>query len=491
LPPVERPIQRVNYVEPAQASHRRVKHATDAGMALPDALPGAPEEVVGAPIDEPNTFPIDLPTVLRLADANNLLVAAARSRIGMAPRQLEAANVLWLPSLRGGMNYNRHDGAIQDVRGFQFDTTRSAFFAGSGAGIYGASRPIVHGIYADFHLADALFKPLAARQFAGATSQAAVAETNDTLLQVTLFYFELLRAGETVAIAEATRDDAQQLADLTIAYAETGEGLTSDANRARTELALRRVDVERARESQRVASARLAQLLRLHPACLLVPADTIVVPIDLMPADVPLKELVAEGLMRRPELAEHRMLVAEAVARMRREQWAVFLPSVILGASYGGMGAGVTTHLAPFQDRFDLDALAYWEMRNLGFGERAARRETRATVQTSNYRYLALMDQVAREVVEAHSQVTYRKRQIPIARQGLEAALASHRQNLARIEQAKGLPIEVLQSIQALVQARLDLLRTLIEYNAAQFSLYRAIGWPVKMPGQLEPAPNP
>jgi outer membrane protein TolC len=98
------------------------------------------------------------------------------------------------------------------------------------------------------------------------------------------------------------------------------------------------------------------------------------------------------------------------------------------------------------------------------------------------------MDQVAREVVEAQAQVQFRKRQIPLARQGVEAALASHQQNVERIDEAKGLPIEVLQSIQALAQARRDYLRTLIEHNAAQFSLYRAIGWPAKLPWAIDGA---
>jgi outer membrane protein TolC len=483
LPPVERPIQRVNHTEPIGPSSRRVRVAQ---ATLPDELPAPREEIPPVPIEAPGTYPIDLPTALRLADANNLLVAAARARISVATARVDAANALWLPSIRGGTNYNRHDGAIQDVRGIQFNTTRGAMYAGLGSGIYGAGTPIVPGIYANFHLADALFVPLAARQFAGAANQAAIAETNDTLLEVSLGYFELLRAGEDLAIAEATRDDARQLTDITVAYAETGEGLTSDANRARTELALREVDVERSREAQRVASARLAQLLRLHPACLLLPADATVVPIDVMPTDVPLKELVAEGLLRRPELAEHRALVSEAVARLRREQWSVFLPNFILGASYGGMGAGVNTDWAAFHDRFDFDAVAYWELRNLGYGERAARREARATVWTKNYRYLAVVDQVAREVVEAYAQVQYRQRQIPLARHGIEVAYNSHVQNLARIQDGKGLPIEALQSIQALVDARRAYLRTLIDYNDAQFTLYRAIGWPVQLPWAVE-----
>jgi hypothetical protein len=69
--------------------------------------------------------------------------------------------------------------------------------------------------------------------------------------------------------------------------------------------------------------------------------------------------------------------------------------------------------------------------------------------------------------------------------------MAAQRQNLDRIEQAKGLPIEALQSVQALALARREYLRTIIDYNNAQFALYRALGWPMKMPPELCPPLEP
>jgi outer membrane protein TolC len=130
-------------------------------------------------------------------------------------------------------------------------------------------------------------------------------------------------------------------------------------------------------------------------------------------------------------------------------------------------------------------------VRNLGFGEAAARRGAQANVGATQFRLLALMDQVAREVVEAHAQVQERKEQIGTARLGVETAVAAQQQNLDRIEQAKGLPIEALQSIQALALARREYLRTIIDYNNAQFALYRALGWPMKTPPELCPPVAP
>jgi outer membrane protein TolC len=480
LPPVEQPIQMIHFLESVPEPNSQVVRA-----APMEPLPGPtalPEEVRGSEANDPQPLAIDLPTSLRLADASNLQMAFAREQVSLALSRVDQANALWLPSVQTGGSYSHHDGAIQQIQGQQITTSRSGFNAGLGAGAYGTTTPTVPGLYANFGLADALFEPLAAKRLARATDRAATTVTNDTLFRVTLAYIELLRASEEMAISQATRRDAQYLADVTKVYSETGQGLPSDANRARTELTVRLNEVRRSREAQRVSSARLAQLLRLDPTVMLRPADPVVVPIEIMPFDAPVKELVVQALSRRPELAENRELVDEAIVRLRREQTAVLFPSIIMGGSYFGMGAGMNEQLAPFHDRLDLDAIAYWQVRNLGFGEAAARRGAKANVGAARFRLLALMDQVAREVVEAHAQVQERKDQISTAKLGIEAAAESQQQNLDRIEQAKGLPIEVLQAIQALAQARREYLRTIVDYNVAQFTLYRAVGWPTRLP---------
>jgi BMFP domain-containing protein YqiC len=126
----------------------------------------------------------------------------------------------------------------------------------------------------------------------------------------------------------------------------------------------------------------------------------------------------------------------------------------------------------PHQD-VDFDGVAWWEVRNLGFGEQAARDNARAQIQQARMREVETLDLVAREVVEAHAQVAARKRQIAVAQEGITAAQQSYERNLNRIRNVQGLPIEVLQSIQALDTARREYLRAVVDYNTAQFRLQR------------------
>jgi outer membrane protein TolC len=475
-PPIKRPAYFDDVkLAAADAPIDSPKSTTSDSPLLPQPTPDQLRAFVNC---DAASHPIDLATALRLADARNPLVAFTRQQVCQAYAQLERADVLWLPSIRAGAGYNHHDGSIQRVEGDQVDTSRNDLFGGLGASPYGVGSPIVPGVWANFQLADAIFQPLAAQQAAAAKCAAAGATLNDTLLKVATAYLDLLRAEQDLAIALETQEHASALDEVTQAYAQTGQGLQSDADRTATELSLRKNNVVRAQESVAVASARLAQLLHLNPAIQLEPIEPVVAALDLTSDDQCIEALIAQAISSRPELAESRHLICEAIDRLRREQVAPLVPNVMLGVSDGGMAGSRSSDYAPGHNRFDMDAIAYWELRNFGFGDQAARREARSVVNQTHLRQVDLMDQVAREVTEAQIQVRARRDQIKIAEDGVRVASGSYQLNIQRIEQAQGLPIEVLQSLQALDQARREYLRTIIDYNTAQFTLLRALGWP-------------
>jgi outer membrane protein TolC len=162
--------------------------------------------------------------------------------------------------------------------------------------------------------------------------------------------------------------------------------------------------------------------------------------------------------------------------------------------SYGSFGGGGGGNGSNFSDRTDFTGLAYWQLRNLGLGDQAARRERTSQVRQAWNRQEAITDQVAQEVGEAYAQWRSRSKQIEPAAQGVRAAQSSYDLNLKRIRGGQGLPIEVLPSIQALAQARREYARAISEFNTSQFALHRAMGvclanLPVSTPVSL-PAPS-
>jgi outer membrane protein TolC len=444
-----------------------------------------PTEVSSNPVSKPGALEmvdvveLNLPSVLAAIDGSHPVVGFARWQVQQAYANLARAEALWLPSIQAGFSFDRHDGNYQASDGSIIDVNRNSFQYGLGMGATGAGTTPRPGLIAQFHLADAIFEPKVARKQAWSRSHAACATLNDQLLAAGLAYLELVDAYQDQRIIEESRERFSDLATITIDFAEAGEGLQADADRLRTERSLVENRLTAARERSAVASARLAQAISLDGSSVIFPMDTNAVPLDMVTAASDRISLIGTALATRPELKESQTLVAAAWDAYQREKIAPFVPSILVGFSTGGFGGGLGNNLDDVAGRYDFDALMSWEVRNLGCGEHAARRGRLAQVQQANFEKLRVMDQVTREVSEGFAQVGFRQRQIEITRDAIAHARDSYRRNLERIRDGQGLPLEVLQSVQALETAERTYLQAIIGYNRAQLRLQWALGWPV------------
>lgn len=442
----------------ASPSIRPVSHAKPAPMSAIETSDSSMTQDDGV-----QKWPIDLPTALRLANASNLDVALARERINASYARLEGAEALWLPNLSAGPSYLFHEGTIQRVTGEIIDVRRSSLFVGGGPTLA-------------VDVADAVFEPLVARQLLCADSFAADAAQHDTLLKVAEVYLDLLSAYAQQAIAEETFKNANELVRLTDEFVKQEVGLKSDAARALTERGTREQQLQAVQERIILASAAMSQLLRLDAQLQLTPVEKQVVPLEFVDEKLRSPDLVAQALQSRPELGEQRHLVQASVERLKQAQYGPLIPSVLLGYQSGGFGGGVGAHFGDFRDRNDLTAAAMWDLRNLGFGDRANRRVRESMLRQAQLHWMRVADRVAVEVVSAHRLVQTRRQQLTISERNVEAAKRSFDLNMTRIRGGAGLPIEVLQSLQALDRARQDYLGTVIAFSQAQFRLLNAIG---------------
>src|SRR5262249_28343084 len=153
----------------------------------------APSKPVASAEEPPSDrLHIDLPTALRLAGANHLQIALAAERVRQAEERLQGARALWLPTLDAGIDYNRHEGQIQDTGGNVVDVRRSSLFIGGGPKLgsdsLNGSNNGPSRLALGLPLADALFAPLAERQTVRASQAAQAVTFNDSLLEVALAY---------------------------------------------------------------------------------------------------------------------------------------------------------------------------------------------------------------------------------------------------------------------------------------------------------------
>ncbi len=445
--------------------------------------------------------PIDLPGALRLAGARDLDIEIARQRVAEALGELDQARVLWLPSLYVGPNWSRHDGQVQTVQGpIQTISKSSLFLGATAAGGSSVSGPVpaggpaqVSGLTSILRFSDAIFEPLAARQVVAARRAGIQSATNDALLGVAEAYLDLQQAAGKLAIAREAAQNAEQLASLTSSYARSGAGLDADYRRAITEREKQRKNVELAVGDLEIASAELVRRVRIDPSLVVAPVEPPETVLRLVPESCTIDQLITTGLKNRPELAEAQALVEATLTRLKQARLRPLIPSLAFRYSGGGFGGGTNAFFGNFAGRSDADVNLYWEVQNLGFADRAIARQRAAQQRKAGLELLKVQDRVASEVVQAEKGRLAASRQMEQAGRAVPEALSSLNLNLTNIRRGAGLPgatrpIEVLQPIQALAQARTDYLEAVLLYNRAQFRLYRALGrCPVLTPDASTP----
>jgi len=154
-------------------------------------------------------YPIDLPTALRLAGAQNLDVQIARERLNEAQAASLSAMEQFFPWLAPGITYHRRDGVAQAVPS---GIISDAHFQSYSPGV---------SLSAQWVLGDALYNSLAAKQIVRASDQALAAQRQDSALSAAQGYFDLAGAKALVEVAgqalKTSRDYQQQLHDAVVA----------------------------------------------------------------------------------------------------------------------------------------------------------------------------------------------------------------------------------------------------------------------------------
>src|SRR5262249_52794068 len=115
---------------------------------------------------------------------------------------------------------------------------------------------------------------------------------------------------------------------------------------------------------------------------------------------------------------------------------------------------------------------------------------------------IAALDQIRAQVAAAQARTHARYAQIPIGEAAIAAGRKAFAEDLFRVRNGLGIPIELLESLRLLGRGRLAYLDAIIDYNRAQFELYVALGQPpactlarplrtTLVPPEAPPGPDP
>lgn len=448
-------------------------------------IPAVTVEPATPVIPSTSAYPIDLYVALRLADNENPEIAAARAAILEALANQLQARVLLVPTLNAGLHYHGHTGNLIRSAGRILSLSEQSLYIGGGSDTVAAETVKVPMVNLYSPITEAWFEPLITHQRVIESEAHAVATANEILREVSTHYLELLGAEARLEAMRISQAQTVELTRVISSYAVAGERREADAFRAGVTSQLRLAEVQKLEGEVAVASARLAQRLNLDPSVRLLAHLGPLTPITLIdPASDP-ETLTLTALQRRPELVARSAEIAAVTYEFKEELARPLLPTIWLGFSAGAFGGGSNLSqplLGRFSGRTDFDVRLLWTVLNLGDGNMARWRRRRAEIGIAVGEQSLMANQVRREVASALATMKARLNQIQVARIQLSAAESGFNEDFDRARQNLGRPIEALDNLEHLVDARIRLIEAITQYNQAQFALFVALGSPPPLP---------
>ena len=439
--------------------------------------------------------PIDLASTIKLAGGRDLDIASARQRVLRSLADLQEARGLWLPSFFTGPTFYSLNGQVQQINGQVESVHRNSLSIGTTASLAngfpspppGSGYPPLNSLSGVLRISDAIYQARSARRFIAANEAGVGVARNDALLAATEAFFDLQQTAGLMAVAREAAGNAEQLSGLTETYARTGAGLEADHRRTLVEVRGRQRAVKAAAGKLKVASAELVRRLVLDPHVVVAPVEPAEAIIRLVDDGSSLDDLICLGWRGRPELARAREQVEVSILQLKQARLRPFVPSLAVSYSGAAFGGGANSTIGNLGGRNDFAASLFWDLRGLGLIDRAAVRRREADKGTADIDLVRVRARVANDVVAAYELRTAAASQVEDAREAVDEGRESLDLNLANIRRGAGLPgatrpIEVLQPIQALAQARAEYLDAVLAFNRAQFRLFHALGCPVTNP---------
>lgn len=429
-----------------------------------DIQPVAHESLpMPALVHESPLIPINLDTVMRLAEDQNRQIGLARAKLNSSEMEQQLAAKSWLPNVYAGIGYFRHEGAIQNEDG---TITRSSF---------GTLFPGLT-INSELDVKEATFLRVDATRKTWQDKAEVTKVTTETLLDAASTYIDLLaaRRGETVG------DEIGKYQDELLNRAEklnTDGSMKFLVEALKTEIAGRKQAMAKLHQQGDAASMKLSYLLGLPHTTQLVPTDHSFAPIDLVDASPPVEELIHEAVTNGPGVREMQGLLETIQGGMAEmEGPKKFMPTVgvcVVEGDYGGdPGSSLT-----WGNRLDIGLTAKWNLTEF-ITARQKKQLAQSKLAQAQLSMDDLQAKLALGVEEARSAILSGQEQVVASGDMVKHASETYRlTNLRLTGNAPGSSIsEVEQAIHGLELAHVNYLQSIRDYDKAQIRLMLLLG---------------
>ena len=453
-------------------------------------------------------LPIDLPTVVKVTVADNFDIRQARQAVEALRGRVESAVGAAFPALVPTGLFEHVNGTVRATEGN---------LVGVGFNTFQPSIAIQWVI----NPGRVIYEIIAAKKRFSASEHQEQAVVLETLRKAATQYYDLVLAQAQIEAAHQGVIEAEELLRINRLRTRTGTAVPADELRAEARLAERRQDMILALNSFYRASVALAVTLHLDSSVTLVPKIEELPPIHLVREELSIGELLDIAVVFRPDLESIRRLVEAIVADTGSTWWGAFGPQFQLSYQYGGITGHANNvisadgipgnlivnptspngsfHSRPiinglvkegilrgsrrldsredqtfaFSDQERFNAGAQWQLSLSAFGDL---RTAKANEKQAMIEAMRRLDQVRAQVVTAMQASRANDELIEMAQYQVSAAEEALRLTEANLKAGTMTTLDVLQTQDAVTQARLRYAGAVVRYNQSQVNLLAALG---------------
>ena len=433
-------------------------------QALPPMVRAREEPKPRQPAGVARALAINLETVFRLAEEQNGQIALARVRIQEACAERELAKNSWLPSLLIGPAYLRHEGGIANEDGTLTSSSFSSLFAGM-------------EVTGRFDLREAVYQRVNAERRLWQQEGEFRRLTSETVLDAASTYIDLMTAKTGEILLMSRQKQLEDLLSGARKLATSEPGAQVEVARISTQVKRSAQVLHELREQAARASVKLAYLLGLDPSLTLVPVDEKLTALELVNAQPPVEELVAQVLANGPGVREMEGLLSLAHESIERSRgWGRYMPSVEVNMLEGGFGTGPGDR-QDWDNRWDFFVKARWNLTDL-LNARERQRVIQSKADQAQLAYQDLRAKLTAGVYESREAILSGRNQIPLAEEHVQEADRAYELSDKRLKNdVKGSSYaEVLLSLQGVAAAQINYVQTIRAYDKAQLRLLILMG---------------
>ena len=451
---------------------------------------------------------VNLPSVVRVAAAQNMQILQARERVRASEGELESTIGAAFPAIVPTALFEHVEGTVRATEGN---------LVGVGFNTFQPSVAIQWVV----NPGRVIYDILAAKKRLSASTHEEDAVILETLRQAVNQYYNLVLAQARVSAAHQGVSEAEELFRISRLRSQTGAGVLADELRAEARLAERRQDLVTAMRQFYDSSVALSVILHLDSSVTLIPSIDELPTVHLVREDIGIEELLGIAVTFRPDLRSVRDLVEAAAADKGSTWWGSFGPQFQAAYQYGGI-TGHANNVVPaegipgnltvnpasstgsfssnpvanglikegilrgskgsqgrddqswgFHDQQRTTASVGWRFSLSAFGDL---KSAKATAQQAYLQAEVQLDLARAEVVMSAQASRANRELVGLANQQITAAQEALRLTEANLQAGAMTTLDVLQAQDAATQARLRYAASVVRYNQSQVNLLAALG---------------